>query len=653
VKRRALTPCRAAPTHSGGAGLGRCEPNRRSAFGLVAATTVTLGFVHALGAARAEDRSPTLPAVATAGEGRGSAPTSSAAMRVPAKSEADAGEDGEWPMVGKDYENRRFSGLGQIDASNVSQLKVAWTFSTGIPKGHEAAPLVARDTMYLVTPYPNHAYAFDLHTPGSAPKWRYQPQPSAASQGVACCDVINRGPALWHDELIYNTLDAHTVAVDVATGKERWRADLGDINRGETTTMAPIVVKGKVLVGNSGGEFGVRGWMTALDAATGKRLWRAYSTGPDAECLIGGDFHPFYPQDRGRDLGVTTWPPEKWKVGGGTVWGFVSYDAALDLVYYGTANPGVWNAELRPGDNKWSAGIFARHPDSGQAAWFYQWSPHDLYDHDGINENVLVDLTIGGRVRRVLGHADRNGYFYVVDRQSGELLSATPFVPTNSSEKVDLKSGKLIPVEAKRPQMGKVVRDICPAAPGAKDWQPMAFSPRTGWFYIPHNNICEDIEAVDASYIAGTPYVGATVRYKAGPGGNRGAFTAWDPVAGKAIFTLKERFPAWSGALATAGGLVFYGNMEGWFKAIDATTGKLLWSFQTGSGVIGQPISYRGPDGKQYVAVFSGVGGWAGAVVTGDLDTRDQTAGNGWGHMMKDLPAHSSKGGTLFVFSLP
>jgi glucose dehydrogenase len=200
---------------------------------------------------------------------------------------------------------------------------------------------------------------------------------------------------------------------------------------------------------------------------------------------------------------------------------------------------------------------------------------------------------------------------------------------------------------------GRVVRDICPAAPGAKDWQPMAFSPRTGWFYIPHNNLCEDIETTDASYIAGTPYVGANVRYHAGPGGNQGALTAWDPVAGRPIWSVKERFPAWSGALATAGGLVFYGTMEGWFKALDAKTGKLLWQFQTGSGVVGQPITYRGPDGKQYVAVFSGVGGWAGGVVTGDLDTRDATAGNGWGEVMRELPAYTRKGGTLYVFALP
>jgi PQQ-dependent dehydrogenase (methanol/ethanol family) len=562
-------------------------------------------------------------------------------------------EDGQWPMVAKDYANRRFSGLTEIDRSNVGRLKLAWSFSTGILKGHESAPLVVGDTMYVVSPFPNRAYAFDLHKPGAPPKWTYQPRPAPAAQGVACCDVVNRGAALAAGKLLYNTLDAHTVAVDAATGKELWKTKLGDINKGETMTMAPLVVKGKVLVGNSGGEFGVRGWLTALDVDTGRIAWRAYSSGPDDDCLIGPGFHPYYSQDRGHDLGVHTWPPERWRLGGGTVWGFLSYDPTLDLVYYGTANPGSWNAEMRPGDNKWSAGIFARRPDTGQAAWFYQWSPHDLYDHDGINENVLVDLELGGHPRQVLAHADRNGYFYLLDRQTGQVLSAASYVPVNSSSGVDRDSGRLLEVQEKIPQTGRVVRNICPAAPGGKDWQPMAFSPRTGLFYIPHNNLCEDIEGVEANYIAGTPYVGANVRYHPGPGGNRGFFTAWDPVQGRAVWQIKETYPAWSGALATAGGVVFYGNMEGAFKALDADSGKVLWQWQAESGIIGQPISFRGPDGKQYIAVWSGVGGWAGLVVANDLDPSDQTAGNGWGGLMVDLKKHTKKGGTLHVFALP
>jgi PQQ-dependent dehydrogenase (methanol/ethanol family) len=560
-------------------------------------------------------------------------------------------EDGQWTMPGKDFQNRRYSGLTEIDTSNVARLHVAWTFQTGIPKGHEAAPLVVGDTMYLVTPFPNRLHALDLRDHGR-PKWTYQPQPSPAAQGVACCDVVNRGGFFHDGKIFFNTLDDHTVAVDAATGRQLWKTKVGEINRGETMTMAPLVVKGKVLVGNSGGELGVRGWLTALDENTGALAWRAYSTGPDHDCLIGAEWKPFYPQDRGQDLGLHSWPPEKWRIGGGTVWGFVSYDPASDLLYYGTANPGVWNPDLRPGDNKWTAGIFARRPDTGQAVWFYQWSPHDLYDHDGINENVLVDLKLGGATRRVLAHADRNGHFYILDRTTGEVLSAEPFAHVNASKGVDLKTGRLIPVPEKEPHMGRVTREICPAAPGAKDWQPMAFSPRTGLFYIPHNNLCYDLEPVEANYIAGTPYVGANSRFYAGPGGNRGEVSAWDPVAARKRWSLKENFPAWSGALATAGDVVFYGNMEGVFKAVDARDGKLLWQFQTGSGIVGQPVAYRGPDGKEYVAVLSGVGGWAGAVVSGELDPRDQTAALGFAFANKDLPQHTGPGGTLFVFSL-
>jgi PQQ-dependent dehydrogenase (methanol/ethanol family) len=562
-------------------------------------------------------------------------------------------EDGQWLMAARDYANTRFSGLDQITNRNVASLKVAWTFSTGLTAGHEAAPLVAGSTMYLVTPFPNTLYALDLAQPGSPIKWSYDPKPVAAAKGVACCDHVNRGAAFYNGRIYYNTLDGHTVAVDANSGKEIWKTRLGDINKGETITMAPIVVKDKVLVGNSGGEMGVRGWLTALDASSGTISWRAYSTGPDADVLIGPDFKPYYAMDRGKNLGVSSWPPDAWKIGGGGVWGWISYDPELNLIYYGTANPGPWNPELRPGDNKWTTGIFARVPETGAARWFYQWSPHDLFDHDGINEQILLDLSIGGNKRKVLLRAERNGYFYVLDRATGEVLSATPFVHITTSRGVDLKTGRLQTIEEKAPVTGRLSRDICPASPGGKDWQPMAFSPRTGLVYIPHNNLCQDQEGTQVSYIAGTPYVGANVRMYAGPGGHRGEFTAWDPVAAKPVWKIKERFPAWSGALATAGDVVFYGTMEGWFKAVDARSGQELWRFKTGSGVVGQPISYRGPDGKQYIAVFSGVGGWAGAIVSGGLDARDPTGALGFLGAMPDLPQHTGKGGTLYVFSLP
>jgi lanthanide-dependent methanol dehydrogenase len=561
-------------------------------------------------------------------------------------------EDGQWLMAAKDYANTRYSALDQINTSNVASLKVAFSFSTGVNSGHEAAPLVVGDKMYVVTPFPNILYALDLKNNGTL-LWTYDPKASPAAKGVACCDVVNRGAAYWNGRIHYNTLDGHTVAVDAQTGKEVWKTKLGEFTTGETITMAPIVVKNKVLVGNSGGEMGVRGWLTAVDAGTGRIAWRAYNTGPDKDVLIGPNFKPFYEMDRGKDLGVTSWPPDQWKIGGGTVWGWISYDPESNLVYYGTSNPGPWNPEIRPGDNKWTSGIFARDADTGEAKWFYQWSPHDVHDWDGINEQILLDLDLNGRKRKVLLRAERNGYFYVLDRLTGEVLSATPFAHITTTRGVDLKTGRLQAIPEKALGTGRIVRDICPFSAGAKDWQPTAFSQKTGLVYIPHNNMCQDAEGTEVSYISGTPYVGARVRMYAGPGGHRGEFTAWDPVGAKAVWKIKEKFPVWSGTVATAGDLAFYGTMDGWFKAVNARTGDVLWQHKVGSGIVGQPITYKGPDGKQYVAILSGVGGWAGAIVAGGYDPRDATAGLGFVQPMSDLPQHTTKGGMLYVFSLP
>ena len=577
--------------------------------------------------------------------------TGSAKATIPARA-TTANEDGQWLSVQKDYANTRFSGLSQINLSNIDQLKVATTFSTGFVSGHEATPLVVGDTMYLVTPFPNLLFALDLKTPGGATKWVYRPDPDPAAQGVACCDVVNRGAAYANGKVIINTLDNHTIAVDAVSGAEVWNTRLGDINKGETITMAPLVVKDKVLVGNSGGEMGVRGWIAALDAGDGHVVWRAYNTGPDADVLIGPRFKPFYPMDQGQDLGVKTWPPDAWKIGGGTVWGWISYDPDTNLIFYGSGNPGPWNPEQRPGDNKWTCTLFARDADTGQARWAYQIGPHDLFDYDAVNESILLDLEVGGRMRKTLVRPERDGYVYVIDRTTGEVLSANPFGYVNSTKGVDLKTGRLIEVKEKEPKVGHVVRDICPAAPGAKDWQPSAFSPRTGLIYITHQNLCMDFEGAEANYIAGTPYVGANVKMYPGPGGHRGEVTAWDPVRGRAVWKLRENFPVWSGALATAGDLVFYGTMDGWAKAIDARTGSERWKFKVGSGIIAPPMTYRGPDGKQYVAFLSGVGGWAGAVVSADLDTRDGSAALGFANAMQDLKKATTRGGMLYVFSL-
>jgi lanthanide-dependent methanol dehydrogenase len=566
---------------------------------------------------------------------------------------AVSSDDSQWTMPTKNFAATRYSELSEINVDNVKNLQVAYTFSLGVNRGQESAPLVANGTLYVVSPFPNILYALDLTQAGAPLKWQYNPKATAAAQGVACCDTVNRGPTYADGRIYFNTLDAYTVAVDAQTGQEIWKTKIGEINMGETMTMAPLVAKDKVIVGISGGEYGVRGWIEALDANTGKSVWKAYSTGPDQDVKIGPDFKPFYDSDKGKDLGATTWPPSAWQQGGGTVWGFVTYDPDQNLIFYGTGNPGPWNPNQRPGDNKWTAGLFARDLDTGAARWFYQWNPHDLHDWDGINENILVDLTWNGQPRKVLVHPDRNGLLYIVDRTTGEVLSANFYHAVNSHTGVDLSTGKIKVVADKYPVQGRVLRGVCPTAPGAKDWSPSAFSHKTGLLYIPHNNLCMDWESMEANYIAGTPYVGAEVRSIPGPGGHMGELSAWDLIQGREVWTINERFPVWGGVVATAGDLIFYGNMEGWFKAVHARTGEVLWQFKTSSGIIGQPTTFRGPDGKQYVAILSGVGGWAGAIVSGDLDPRDGTAALGFVNAMRDLKNVTTKGGTLYVFKLP
>jgi PQQ-dependent dehydrogenase (methanol/ethanol family) len=610
--------------------------NRRAL--LWVALSVALGAcTHEEAPARAREPRPPAPAA-------GGAPRATATLGP---------DDGQWTRAAKDYSALRYSQLAEITADNVKQLRPAWSFSTSVLRGHEEAPLVVNNTMYILTPFPNLLYALDLTKPGSPMKWMYNPKPQSEAQGVACCDVVNRGPVYANGVIVFNTLDANVVAVDAASGAERWRTKVGEINNGETMTMAPLVVKNVVLVGNSGGEMGVRGWLKALDLGSGAVRWTAYSTGPDKDVLIGPRFKPHYASHVGKDLGVDTWTGSQWKIGGGTVWGWISYDPDLDLIYYGTANPGPWNPDQRPGDNKWTATLFARDPDTGEAVWAYQLSPHDLHDYDGVNESLLLDVPWKGAMRKALVHPDRNGYVYLMDRATGEVLSAEPFAHITTSHGVDLKSGSLNYETSKHGRVGEVVRDVCPASPGAKDWQPSSFSPRTGLVYLPHQNLCQDAEGLEANYIAGTPYVGMNVKMTAGPGGHRGELTAWDPAAGRAAWKLREDLPVWSGTLATAGDVVFYGTMDGWFKAIDARTGAPLWQYKTGSGIIGQPVTYRGPDGRQYVAIMSGVGGWAGGIVAGNLDPRDSTAALGFAAAMKDLPSKTTKGGTLYVFSLP
>ncbi|HVO48200.1 MAG TPA: PQQ-dependent dehydrogenase, methanol/ethanol family [Steroidobacteraceae bacterium] len=579
-------------------------------------------------------------------------PTPEAGKTAPSPANAPP-DDGQWTMPTKNFAATRFSSLTELTTDNVKALQPVFTFSLAVNKGQEAAPIVAGNTMYIVTAYPNYVYALDLTREGAPLKWRFAPKPVPASQGVACCDVVNRGGTYDSGKYIFDTLDGQVIALDADTGKPLWRTLLGNINAGETLTMAPLVAKGHVYVGDSGGEMGVHGWLAALDESSGKLLWKAYTTGPDSQVLIGSQFRPAYAGEQGKDLGVATWPAQSWKIGGGTVWGWVNYDADFDSVVYGTANPGPWNAEQRPGDNKWTAGIFSRDPANGQARWFVPLNPHDEHDYDGVNEQILLDMPFGGQMRKVLIHPDRNGYIYVIERSTGRVLSADPFGPVNSTRGIDLKTGRPIVNPAKQTRVGQEVHDICPTASGSKDWEPSSFSPQTGLIYIPHENMCMDWMSMPVGYIEGTPYVGARVHMKPGPGGNRGALTAWDPVQRRPAWQVKETFPVWSGTVVTAGDLVFYGTMDGWFKAVNARNGDLLWKYKVDSGIIGQPVSYRGPDQHQYIAVLSGVGGWSGAVVSGPVDTRDGSAALGMINAMPDLPKYTTAGGTLYVFALP
>ncbi len=561
---------------------------------------------------------------------------------------------GSWVVPGKNYALTRYSPLDRISTENVEDLDVAWTFSTGVLRGHEGTPLVVGDTMYIVTPFPNIVYALDLSQPGTSIKWKFQPTQSEDAIPIACCDVVNRGAAYADGKIFFNQLDAHTVALDAETGEQLWKVKQGDIKQGQTITMAPLVVRDKVITGISGGEFGVRGFVTANNINTGEQVWRAYSTGPDADVLIGEDFASPYASHQGRDLGVSTWKGEEWKRGGGTTWGWYSYDPELDLFFYGTGNPGAWNPDQRPGDNKWSMTLFARNPDTGAAKWAYQMTPHDAWDYDGVNESVLIDLPgeNGDGPRKALVHFDRNGFAYKIDRTSGTVIGADKFGHVNWAEKIDLETGRPVENPEKRTREGTNVTDICPGAMGTKDQQPVSYSPRTKLFYVPTNHLCMNYEGTKVRYIAGVPYVGALVEMYPGPGGHRGEFIAWDPVAGEKKWGIKEKWSVWSGVLSTAGDVAFYGTMDGWFKAVHAVSGEVLWQFKTGSGIIGAPMTYTGPDGKQYVAVMSGIGGWSGLVVAGDLSTDDPTAALGAVGAFAELGNDTTKGGTLYVFAL-
>ncbi|ADE16878.1 PQQ-dependent dehydrogenase, methanol/ethanol family [Nitrosococcus halophilus Nc 4] len=565
-----------------------------------------------------------------------------------------------WIMPAGTYDNQRYSKLDQINTDNAQDLRVAWTFSTGVLRGHEGNPLVIDGTMYVHTPFPNKVFALDLDEDGAI-KWKYEPvQNYEETVPVMCCDTINRGLAYGDGKIFLAQADTTLVALDAKTGKVVWSVKRDDPKQGATSTGAPHVFKDKVLVGISGGEFGVRGYLEAYDVNSGERIWKAYSTGPDEEMLIDPEKTTHLLKPVGKNSSLESWEGEQWKIGGGTTWGWFAYDPELNLVYYGTANPGTWNPVQRPGDNRWSMTIFARDLDTGVAKWAYQMTPHDEWDYDGVNEMVLVDQKIDGEERKLLVHLDRNGFGYTLDRVTGELLVAEKFDPVvNWATHVDMETGRpQVDPRYSTHQNGQDVNttNICPAALGSKDQQPVAFSPRTGLFYVPANHVCMNYEPFEVSYTAGQPYVGATLTMF--PGGkvsgdgstHLGRFFAWDARKGKVVWEIPERFSVWSGTLATAGDIVAYGTLEGYLKVVDAKSGRELYRFKTPSGIIGNVMTYQ-HKGKQYLAVLSGLGGWAGIGMAAGL--QGETEGLGAVGAYRSLEDWTNLGGTLTVFTLP
>ena len=577
-----------------------------------------------------------------------------------------------WATALGNYAGTRYSKLDQITNKNVKNLQPAWSFSTGVLRGHEGGPLVIGDVIYIHTPFPNTVYALDQATQSVI--WEFTPTMDAdVTIPVMCCDTVNRGLAYGDGKIFLQQSDTVLTALDAKTGKRIWSVQNGDPKLGMTNTQAPLVVKDMVITGIAGGEFGVRGFLAAYDIRSGQLRWKGYSMGPDGDTIINPSKTTTWENGQvtkvGADSSRKTWEGDQWKIGGGTTWGWYSYDSALNLIYYGSGNPSTWNPVQRPGDNKWSMSLWARDADTGEVKWVYQMTPHDEWDFDGINETVLVDQKVKGTMRKLIVHFDRNGFGYTLDRVTGELLVAEKFDKTvNWASHIDMKSGRpqVVP-EYSTEQNGEDenTAGVCPAALGAKNQQPVSFSPKTGLFYISGNHLCMDYEPFEVSYTAGQPYVGATLSMMPAGGDvmtgkkdgstNLGQFTAYDATTGKIKWSNKETFSVWSGSVATAGNVVFYGTLEGYLKAVDAETGKELYKFKTPSGIIGNvnTWSYKG---KQFVGVLSGIGGWAGIGIAAGLDDgtdSSNTEGLGAVGAYRSLSSFTKLGGTFTVFALP
>lgn len=567
-----------------------------------------------------------------------------------------------WIMTGRDYNAQNYSEMTDINKENVTELRPAWSFSTGVLHGHEGTPLVIGDVMYAHSPYPNTTFALDLTEPGKI-LWQNEPKQNPTARTVACCDVVNRGLAYWpgdddQDALIFRTqLDGHIAALNAETGETVWMMENSDIAVGSTLTIAPYVIKDMVLVGSSGAELGVRGYVTAYDVKTGEQRWRAYATGPDEDIVLAEDFNEPNPHYGQFDLGTETWEGDAWKIGGGTNWGWYAYDPQEDLFYYGSGNPAPWNETMRPGDNKWTMAIWGREAETGEAKFAYQKTPHDEWDYAGVNVMMLSEQEDKeGNMRKLLTHPDRNGIVYTLDRTNGDLISADKMDDTvNWVREVQLDTGLPVRDPEFGTRMDHNARDICPSAMGYHNQGHDSYDPERKLFMLGINHICMDWEPFMLPYRAGQFFVGATLNMYPGPKGDRqnylglGQVKAYDAISGEMAWEKMERFSVWGGTMATAGGLTFYGTLDGFIKARDSDTGDLLWKFKLPSGVIGHPMTYK-HDGRQYIAIYYGVGGWPGVGLVFDLE--DPTAGLGSVGAFRRLQEYTQMGGGIMVFSL-
>jgi alcohol dehydrogenase (cytochrome c) len=488
---------------------------------------------------------------------------------------------------GMGYNLQRFSPLTQINKDNAKNLVPVWNYSFADDRSEESQPLVYQGVIYVTT----HAATMAIDAKTGKQIWKTKVEYPAETPRIVCCGIINRGVAIFDGKVFRTTLDANVIALDAKTGKEIWREKAADIKEGYSMTVAPLVADGIVLTGISGAEFGTRGFIDGWDPATGKHLWRTHTIpSPDEP---GGD----------------TWKGDTWKLGGGSTWITGSYDPALNTVYWGVGNPGPFNSAVRPGDNLFTCSVLALEPKTGKIKWHYQFSPNNPFDYDSVAEMVLADMTVEGKPTKVLMDANRNGFFYVLDRTNGKLLAANPYVKVNWATGIDMKTGRPIETDvSKDARDGKKVT-VYPSILGGKNWEPMSFNPQTGLAYANTLAFGGHYKTEPVTYKAGEWYLGMDLsdlwEWGDGP---RGHLKAIDPLTGKAKWEAPSDIPRFSGVLSTAGGVVFSGQLTGEFEAFDADSGKKLWQFQTGSGIEGQPVTWQ-QDGVQYVAVTSGYGG--------------------------------------------